>query len=72
MSHLKKFTINDISKKLNKINFNISLSHQEPFPNLNLLSNYSFRKRFVKIFPNGGISPRRRLYEPEARVDMPE
>ena len=55
MSHLKKFTINDISKKLNKINFNISLSHQEPFPNLNLLSNYSFRKKFVKIFPNGGI-----------------
>ena len=55
VNHLKKFTINNISKKLNKINFKISLSHQKPFPNLNLLSYYSFKKRFVKIFPNGGI-----------------
>jgi len=31
------------------------LSHQKPFPNLFLLSNYRFKKRFVKIFPNGDI-----------------
>jgi hypothetical protein len=52
---LKKFTVNHISKKLNKINFKISLSHQKPFPNLSLLSHYNFKKRFVKIMPNGDI-----------------
>jgi len=55
VNHLSKFTISNISKKLNKINVKISLSHQRPFPNLNLLSSYSFKKCFVKIFPNGGI-----------------
>jgi len=52
---LHKFTINIISKRLNKININISLSHQKPFPNLFLLSNYHFKKRFVKICSNGDI-----------------
>jgi hypothetical protein len=52
---LKKFTIANISKKLNKINFKISLSHQNPFPQTSLLSNYQFKKRFVKITPNGCI-----------------
>lgn len=50
-----KFTINNVSKKLNKINFKISLSHQNPFPNTSLLSHYHFKKRFVKIFPNGSV-----------------
>jgi hypothetical protein len=52
---LRKFTINNVSKKLNKININIFLSHQRPFPNLFLLSNYRFKKRFVKILHNGDI-----------------
>lgn len=52
---LKKFTIANVAKKLNEINVNISLSHQNPFPNLHLLSRYRFKKRFVKIFPNGDI-----------------
>jgi hypothetical protein len=52
---LKKFTINKIAKKLNKININVSLSHQKPFPNLCLLSNYRFKKRFVRIYLNGDI-----------------
>jgi hypothetical protein len=52
---LTKFTINTISKKLNKINTNISLSHQKPFPKLFLLSNYRFKERFVNISPNGDI-----------------
>jgi hypothetical protein len=51
----KKFTIANVSKKLNEINFKISLSHQKPFPNLNFISNYRFKKRFVKILPNGDI-----------------
>jgi hypothetical protein len=51
----KKFTISHVSKKLNEINFKISLSHQKPFPNLNFLSNYRFKKRFVKIRPNGDV-----------------
>ena len=51
----EKFTIANISKKLNQINPKISLSHQMPFPNLSLLSNYEFKKRFVNILPNGDI-----------------
>jgi len=55
VNHFKKFTISNVSKKLNKINFKISLSHQKPFPNLSLLSQYKFKKRFVRIFSNGSI-----------------
>jgi len=55
VSHFKKFTINNISKKLNKINFKVSLSHQKPFPNLSILSFYRFKKRFVKVLPNGSV-----------------
>jgi hypothetical protein len=55
VNRLKKFTIATVAKKLNKININVSLSHQNPFPNLNLLSHYRFKKRFVKIFENGDI-----------------
>ncbi|MBC8418129.1 MAG: transposase [Desulfobacterales bacterium] len=51
----EKFTIANISRKLNQINPEISLSHQNPFPNLSLLSHYEFKKRFVKIMPNGDI-----------------
>jgi len=51
----KKFTIANVSKKLNEININISLSHQNLFPNMSLLSTYRFKKRFVRIFENGDI-----------------
>jgi hypothetical protein len=51
----KKFTIANVSKKLNEININISLSHQKPFPNMSLLSTYRFKKRFVRIYENGDI-----------------
>jgi len=51
----KKFTINNISRKLNEINVKISLFHQQFFPNLFLLSTYRFKKRFVKIYSNGDI-----------------
>jgi hypothetical protein len=52
---LKKFTIASVSKKLNKININVAISNQKPFPNLHRLSQYRFKKRFVKILPNGNI-----------------
>jgi hypothetical protein len=55
VNHLDKFTVNKVSKKLNKINCKVSLSHQKPFPTLSLLSHYRFKKRFVKLFPNGSI-----------------
>jgi hypothetical protein len=53
---IKKFTINNISKNLNKINAKISLSHSVPFPQTSLLSRYKFKKRFVKISPYGQIT----------------
>lgn len=55
MNPLSKFTIASVAKRLNEINVNVSLSHQNPFPNLHLLSHYRFKKRFVKIYPNGDI-----------------
>jgi hypothetical protein len=55
VNHLKKFTIASVAKKLNRININICLSHQRPFPGLNFLSQYRFKKRFVKVYPNGDI-----------------
>ena len=51
----EKFTVANVSRKLNKINPEISLSHQKLFPNLSLLSHYEFKKRFIKIMPNGDI-----------------
>jgi hypothetical protein len=51
----EKFTVNHVSKKLSQINFKVSLSHQNFFPNESLLSHYQFKKQFVKIFPNGSI-----------------
>jgi hypothetical protein len=55
VNSLKNFTIANVSKKLNEININISLSHQKSFPNMSLLSTYRFKKRFVKINGNGDI-----------------
>ena len=55
MNPLKKFTIDNVTQKLNEINPKISLSHQKPFPNLSPLSHYEFKKRFFKILPNGDI-----------------
>ena len=52
---LKKFTIDNVTQKLNEINPKISLSHNKPFPNLFLLSHYEHKKRPFKILPNGDI-----------------
>ncbi len=55
MNPLRKFTIDNISKQLSEINPKVFLSHQKPFPNLCMLSTYRFKKRFVKILPNGDV-----------------
>jgi hypothetical protein len=52
---LHKFTIASIAKNLTKINQNLSASHQYPFPKANLLSQYSFQKRFVFVDPRGDV-----------------
>jgi hypothetical protein len=55
VTHLKQFNISSISRDLNGINFKINLEHHLNLPCLVLLSNYCFKKRFVKIMPNGDI-----------------
>jgi len=55
MAHLKKFCIGNISRELNGINLKVNIAHDTPLPCLVLLSNYRFKKRFVKILPNGDI-----------------
>jgi len=55
MTPLDKFNISNISKKLNKINVKLSMTNDVLFPCLVLLSNYRFKKQFVKILPNGDI-----------------
>ena len=52
---LKKFTIDSFTQNLNEINCEISLTHQQPFPSLFLLSDYKFKKRSFKILQNGDI-----------------
>ena len=55
MTPLDKYNISNVSKTLNKINARISEANCKPFPCTVLLSNYKFKKRFVKILPNGDI-----------------
>jgi len=56
MTPLDKFNISSVSKKLNKINVKLSVANNILFPCLVLLSNYTFKKRFVRISPNRDIS----------------
>ena len=44
---LDKFNISSISRKLNKINAEVSVKNNVAFPCLVLLSNYRFKKRFI-------------------------
>ncbi len=55
MTSLRRFDIRSISTKLNRINARISVANAIPFPCLGTLSFYRFKKRFVKILPNGYI-----------------
>ncbi|RLB99112.1 MAG: hypothetical protein DRH34_13085 [Deltaproteobacteria bacterium] len=55
MRPLDKFNISNVSKKFNEINIKTSIANYEPFPCYVLLSNYMFKKRFVRILTNGDI-----------------
>jgi hypothetical protein len=55
MASLRRFDIGSISRKINGINARISVKNNIPFPCLATLSHYEFKKRFVKIMPNGDI-----------------
>ena len=55
MASLRRFDIGSISRKLNGINARISVANSIVFPCLMMLSHYTFKKRFVKILPNGDI-----------------
>jgi hypothetical protein len=55
MRNLSQFDIRSISRKLNGINARISVANSIVFPCLMMRSHYIFKKRFVKILPNGDV-----------------
>ncbi len=55
MRSLRQFDIRSISKKINGINARVVLRNSAAFPCLAMLSHYTFKKRFVKILPNGDV-----------------
>ena len=55
MASLRRFDIGSISRKLSGINARISVANNVVFPCLMMRSSYRFKKRFVKILPNGDI-----------------
>ncbi|MFQ6066551.1 MAG: hypothetical protein ACE5K3_04645 [bacterium] len=58
MKDLTPFSLKEISRKLNSINVQINLEHQEVFPKerYRLLSFYQYKRRFVDISPQGYFS----------------
>ncbi len=55
MADLRRYSLREITKKLNSINIQINLKHQRPFPKPKerLLSYYTYQNRWVKVFNNG-------------------
>ena len=58
LKDLTVFSLKEISRKLNSINVQINLEHQETFPKerFRLLSFYQYKRRFVDISPQGYFS----------------
>lgn len=58
MKNLTAFSLKEILRKLNSINVQINLEHQEVFPKerYRLLSFYQYKRRFVDISPQGYFS----------------
>ena len=58
MKDLTPFSLKEILRKLNSINVQINLEHQEVFPKerFRLLSWYRYKRRFVDISPQGYFS----------------
>lgn len=57
MKTLAPFTINNVLQKINSINFEVCLSHYNPFPKnpSRMLSYYYHKPRFIEIYPNGSV-----------------
>jgi len=55
LNDLTVYSLTGVGKKLNLINVRVNLKHHHPFPKPPLwrLSHYAYRKRFVKITPQG-------------------
>lgn len=55
MADLTRFSLKYITKRLNSINIQINLKHQRPFPKPKerMLSYYTYKMRWVKVFNNG-------------------
>ena len=58
MKDLTSFSLKEVLRKLNSINVQINLEHQEVFPKerSRLLSLYQYKRRFVDISPQGYFS----------------
>jgi len=54
---LTSFTIANVIKKLNRIHFRINAKYNQPFPKPKVfwLSEYSYKRRYIKIHPDGRI-----------------
>ena len=57
MRNLAPFSIGSVIKKLNRIHFQISAKHQNPFPKPEAfwLSKYVYERRYIRIHPDGRI-----------------
>lgn len=58
LKDLTSFSLKEVVRKLNSINVQINLEHQEVFPKerSRLLSLYQYKRRFVNISPQGYFS----------------
>lgn len=58
MRNLAPFAIGNIVKKLNRINVQINSKHRRPFPKPRgfWLSEYVYKRRYIKIYPDGRIA----------------
>jgi hypothetical protein len=58
LKNLASFAIGSILKKLNRINVQINSKHLRPFPKPRgfWLSEYAYKRRYIKIYPDGRIA----------------
>jgi hypothetical protein len=63
MADLTRFSLKHISQRLNALNISITLQHQRPFPKPKeqMLSYYSHKSHWVKVFNNGYFNKARLL-----------
>jgi hypothetical protein len=58
LRNLAPFAIGNIVKKLNRINIQINSKHRRPFPKPRgfWLSEYAYKRQYIKIYPDGRIA----------------